>query len=171
MRSRILLTSLLTALFVLVSGCGGVPNSRFAAPRRTAPTGLLISLLYRNTIRPANLEDHLTPSTLARLLLILPASGHYLDYVSDRIGLAIVVTDTSHKHCGQRHSGNPNAVTDAGNGASPCDPSIPPTIDVFGNFTRFGCRNPPFHLGSGFGGNGNFGGFRAPSVAPPAPMA
>jgi hypothetical protein len=52
-----------------------------------------------------------------------------------------------------------NAVTAAGNQASLCDPSIPPIADVVGNFIRFGCRNAPFHLISGFGANGKFGGF------------
>jgi hypothetical protein len=85
-------------------------------------------------------------------------SGHYLDYISDRIGLAMVVIDTSQDLAVNAIQGS-NAVTDAGNGASPCDPSIPPIVSVFGNFTRFGCRNAPFHLGSGFGANGNFGGF------------
>jgi hypothetical protein len=81
-----------------------------------------------------------------------------LDYVSDRIGLAVVVVDTVNNIAVNAIQGS-NAVTDAGNGASVCDPSIPPITDVFGNFTRFGCRNAPFHLVSGFGANGKFGGF------------
>ncbi len=45
---------------------------------------------------------------------------------------------------------------------------IPPNVDVFGNFTRFGCRTdmstatpagPTFHLITGFGANHHFGGF------------
>ncbi|MBV8053395.1 MAG: hypothetical protein JOZ80_19555, partial [Acidobacteriaceae bacterium] len=80
------------------------------------------------------------------------------DYVSDRIGLAVVVVDTVNDIAINAIQGV-NAVTGAGDNASPCDPSIPPTVDVVGNFTRFGCRNAPFHLFSGFGANGLFGGF------------
>jgi hypothetical protein len=82
----------------------------------------------------------------------------HLDYVSDRIGLAVVVVDTINNVSVNAIQGV-NAVTAAGNQASVCDPSIPPTTDVVGNFTRFGCRNAPFHLISGFGANGKFGGF------------
>jgi hypothetical protein len=85
-------------------------------------------------------------------------SVHHLDYVSDRIGLAVVVSDTINNVAVNAIQGV-NAVTGAGNQASLCDPSIPPLVSVFGNFTRFGCRNAPFHLISGFGPNGKFGGF------------
>ncbi|MGB7602879.1 MAG: hypothetical protein WBM24_21435, partial [Candidatus Sulfotelmatobacter sp.] len=106
------------------------------------------------------------------------AAGHYLDYISDRIGLDVVVIDTSMNLAVNAIQGS-NSVSDAGNGASPCfqipqpgvtPPTnvgvIPPIIDVFGNFTRFGCRSDlsweggvKFHLNSGFGANNNFGGF------------
>jgi hypothetical protein len=82
----------------------------------------------------------------------------HLDYVSDRIGLAVVVVDTIQDVAVNAIQGM-NAVTGAGNQASACDPSIPPIASVFGNFTRYGCRNAPFHLISGFGANGKFGGF------------
>jgi hypothetical protein len=90
----------------------------------------------------------------------------------------MVVIDTSQDIAVNAIQGS-NAVADGGNGASPCatitqpgsnPPAtvsvIPPIISVFGNFTRYGCRTDlsweggiPFHLGSGFGANGNFGGF------------
>src|SRR5580658_2882316 len=68
-------------------------------------------------------------------------SGKYLDFISDRIGLAMVVIDTSQDLAVNAIQGS-NAVTDAGNGASGCvqipGPSsnplldvIPPTVDVF----------------------------------------
>ncbi|MFZ3263750.1 MAG: hypothetical protein WA172_07105 [Terriglobales bacterium] len=158
MRSRILLTSLLTALFVLMSGCGGVPNCPVCGTTQNGSYGVIdiVTVPEHNpTGEPGGPFNSFDISTIAPNPA---ASGHYLDYVSDRIGLAMVVVDTSTNIAVNAIQGS-NAVTDAGNGASPCDPSIPPTIDVFGNFTRFGCRNPPFHLGSGFGGNGNFGGF------------
>jgi hypothetical protein len=85
-------------------------------------------------------------------------SVHHLDYVSDRIGLAVVVSDTINNIAVNAIQGV-NAVTGAGNQASLWDPCIPPIVSVFGNFTRFGCRNAPFHLISGFGANGKFGGF------------
>src|SRR5208283_5251568 len=99
-------------------------------------------------------------------------SGHNLDYVSDRIGLAVDVFDTNTDLAVNAIQGT-NSVTGAGNQASPCatDPEtgndlIPSIISVFGNFTRYGCRTDlsweggsTFHLGSGFGANHHFGGF------------
>jgi hypothetical protein len=84
--------------------------------------------------------------------------GDNLDYVSDRIGLSVDVFDTTTNLAVNALQGS-NAVTDAGNGASACDPTVPPLVSVFGNYTRFGCRTQNFHLNSGFGANGNFGGF------------
>ena len=158
MKSRILLTSLLTALFVLASGCGGVtqlPDLRHYQNGTYGVIDIVTVPEHNPTGEPGGPFNSFDISSLAPNPA---ASGRYLDYVSDRIGLAVVVVDTSTNIAVNAIQGS-NAVTDAGNGASPCDPSIPPMIDVFGNFTRFGCRNPPFHLGSGFGGNGNFGGF------------
>jgi hypothetical protein len=130
MRSRILLTVLLTGLFVIASGCGGVNGCPVCGTTK-ADGSFDISWINQAT---------------------------HLDYVSDRIGLAVVVVDTINNVSVNAIQGV-NAVTGAGNQASPCDPSIPPTTDVVGNFTRFGCRNAPFHLISGFGANGKFGGF------------
>jgi hypothetical protein len=84
-------------------------------------------------------------------------------YVSDRIGLAIVVVD-SFQHTAINTIGGANAVTNGGNNASACDPSIPSILTGLGNLTRFGCRNPGFfnNFGQqfpGFGPNGLFGGF------------
>ena len=108
-------------------------------------------------------------------------AGHYLDYVSDRIGIAMQVIDTSQDLAVFSIQGQ-NSVSGAGNGASPCPtipqpgytgppptPNvevIPPTVDVFGNFVRYACRTdlsweggPTFHLNTGFGPSGNLGGF------------
>ena len=158
MKSSILLTSLLIALFVLTTGCGTTKNCPVCGTTTGGSYGVIdiVTVPEHNpTGEPGGPFNSFDISTIAPNPAV---SGKYLDYVSDRIGLAIVVTDTSQNIAVDAIQGS-NAVTDAGNGASPCDPSIPPTIDVFGNFTRFGCRNPPFHLGSGFGANGNFGGF------------
>lgn len=78
-------------------------------------------------------------------------------YVSDRLGLDIVVVDTINNFA-VNTIGGANSIAQAGNNASPCNPTIPPQLDALGNFTRFGCRNPPFSI-PGFGANGLFGGF------------
>jgi len=103
------------------------------------------------------------------------------DYVSDRIGLDVVVVDTVHNYA-VNTIGGLNEVANAGNNASPCwgpqnvptalsaIPSIvtgsgtlrnPATTNVL---TRFGCRNAPYFSSfgtyfPGYGANGNFGGF------------
>jgi len=158
MKSRILLTSLVMALFVLASGCGSVANCPTCGTTQNGSYGVIDIVVvpeHNPTGEPGGPFNSFDISSIAPNPAV---PGKYLDYVSDRIGLAIVVTDTSQNIAMDAIQGS-NAVTDAGNGASQCDPNVPPTIDVFGNFTRFGCRNPPFHLGSGFGANGNFGGF------------
>jgi len=153
MRSRILLTILLTALFVLMSGCGTVKNCPVCGTT-TADGYAIIDVVpvpeHNPTGEPGGPFNSFDISWLD--------PNRHLDYISDRIGLAVVVVDTTQNIAVNAIQGV-NAVTDAGNGASVCDPSIPPIISVFGNFTRFGCRNAPFHLISGFGANGKFGGF------------
>ncbi len=84
-------------------------------------------------------------------------------YVSDRIGLAIVVVDTL-QHFAVNTIGGANAVTNGGNNASACVSTIPSIVSALGNLTRFGCRNAPFFSSfgttfPGFGANGLFGGF------------
>src|SRR5215831_18872233 len=66
---------------------------------------------------------------------------NHLFFVSDRIGLDVVVVDTI-KNIAVNTIGGANAVAQAGNNASACIPTIPPTISEAGgtNFTRFGCR-------------------------------
>ncbi len=158
MRPRILVVILLTALFVIATGCGTTPNCP------TCGTTLNGSYTVINVIpvpehnatgEPGGPFNSFDISTIAPNPAV---PGHYLDYISDRIGIVMQVIDTSQNLAVFSIQGS-NAVAGAGNGASPCDPSIPPIISVFGNFTRFGCRNAPFHLDSGFGANGNFGGF------------
>ena len=82
---------------------------------------------------------------------------NHLFYVSDRIGLDVVVVDTV-KNIAVNTIGGANAVAQAGNNASPCVPTIQPLISALGNFTRFGCRTGSFSI-PGFGPNGLFGGF------------
>ncbi|MGD0790468.1 MAG: hypothetical protein ABR920_01745 [Terriglobales bacterium] len=158
MRPRILLTILFTALFVILSGCGGVSNCPVCGTT-SAGSYAVIDVIpvpeHNPTGEPGGPFNSFDISWVAKAP---GAPTRHLDYISDRIGLAVVVIDTTNDLAVNAIQGV-NAVTGAGNQASVCDPSIPPIVSVFGNFTRFGCRNAPFHLGSGFGANGKFGGF------------
>jgi len=153
MRSRILLTVLLTALFVIASGCGDVKNCPVCGTTTADGYADIVNITvpeHNPTGEPGGPFNSFDISWIN--------SATHLDYVSDRIGLAVVVVDTINNVAVNAIQGV-NAVTAAGNQASVCDPSIPPIADVVGNFIRFGCRNAPFHLISGFGANGKFGGF------------
>src|SRR5579863_9158625 len=153
MRSRILLTVLLSVLFVLASGCGNVKNCPVCGTTTADGYADIVNITapeHNPTGEPGGPFNSFDISWINQ--------ATHRDYVSDRIGLAVVVVDTNNNIAVNAIQGS-NAVTGAGNQASPCDPSIPPIVDVFGNFTRFGCRNAPFHLGTGFGANGKFGGF------------
>ena len=164
MRPSILLTMLLSALCVIASGCAN----------GSCPTcGTTTGGAYTNLINIPVPEHNPTgepggPFNSFDISWVDPI--HHLDYVSDRIGLAVPVVDTINNVALFAIQGS-NAVTGAGDQASPCvsvTTPIPPIVDVLGNFTRFGCRTdlsgaappgPTFHLISGFGANGNFGGF------------
>ena len=104
-----------------------------------------------------------------------------MDYVSDRIGLDVVVVDAKNNYA-VNTIGGLNEVANAGNNASACwgpqnvptalsaIPSIvtgsgalrdPTTTNIL---TRFGCRNAPYFASfgtyfPGYGANGMFGGF------------
>src|ERR1700723_2688652 len=172
MRPRILLTISVTALFVILSGCGSVPNCPVCGTTQNGSYGV-IDVITVPEHNPSGEPGG--PFNSFDISWIAPppgGSGHNLDYVSDRVGLTVDVFDTTTNLAVTALQGT-NAVTDAGNGASPCakDPAtgndlIPAIISVFGNFTRYGCRTDltwegglMFHLGSGFGANHNFGGF------------
>jgi hypothetical protein len=180
MRARIFLTVLLTALFIVLSGCGTTPNCPVCGTTLNGSYAVInvIPVPEHNpTGEPGGPFNSFDISWIAT-----PPPGGLsgtdnLDYISDRIGLAVVVIDTTQDLAVNAIQGS-NAVTDNGNDASPCSTIvqpgttntmvsiIPPIISVFGNFTRYGCRTdmswqggPTFHLISGFGANGNFGGF------------
>lgn len=103
------------------------------------------------------------------------------DYVSDRIGLDVVVVDAKNNYA-INTIGGLNEVADNGNNASPCwGPqnvpgalsAIPSLVTGSGSLrdpstsnilTRFGCRNAPYFASfstyfPGYGANGFFGGF------------
>jgi len=153
MRTRILLTGLVTALFVVLSACGSSKNCPVCG---TTTGGGYVNIDVITVPEHNATGEPGGPFNSFDISWIDPV--HHLDYTSDRIGLAVVVTDTLQDLVVNAIQGF-NSVTGAGNQASACDPSIPPIATVFGNFTRFGCRNPPFHLATGFGANGKFGGF------------
>lgn len=168
MRSRILLTILLTALFVIASGCGSVANCPVCGTTKADGYADIVNITvpeHNPTGEPGGPFNSFDISWVNQ--------ATHRDYVSDRIGLAVVVVDTVNNLAINAIQGS-NAVTDAGNAASPCvkdaagNDIIPPVADVVGNFIRFACRTdmsmatpagPTFHLFSGFGANHNFGGF------------
>jgi hypothetical protein len=179
MRSRLLLILLLTALFMLTSSCGTSPDCPTCGTTTNGAYAVLnvIPVPEANpTGEPGGPFNSFDISTIAPN--VTGTGGPYLDYISDRIGLAMVVIDTSQDVAVNAIQGA-NAVVDNGDNASACatitqpgstPPAtvaiIPPTVDVFGNFTRYGCRTdmtwqsgPMFHLFTGFGPNGLFGGF------------
>lgn len=169
MRSRILLTVLLTALFVIATGCGNVAGCPVCG---TTTNGAYADII--NIPVPEHNPTGEPGGPFNSFDITWVNTPTHLGYTSDRIGLAVVVFDTVNNIAVNAIQGS-NAVTDAGNAASPCfkDPVtgndvIPPNADVFGNFIRFACRTdmstatppgPTFHLATGFGANHNFGGF------------
>ena len=92
-------------------------------------------------------------------------SQNHRFFVSDRIGLDVVVVDTIQNAAVNFFAGA-NGVAGGGVNASSCvvdNPAaptlfIPPLVSSNGNWTRFGCRTLNFHI-PGFGANNLFGGF------------
>jgi len=165
MRPRLLLTIFCSALFIILSGCGSVPNCPVCGTTSNGSYAVIdvITVPEHNpTGEPGGPFNSFDISYLDPV--------HHLDYVSDRIGLTVDVFDTRNNLAVNTIAGS-NGVAGAGDNASPCvtDASgndlIPPLISVNGNFTRFGCRTnvpgttEPFSLPSGFGANHQFGGF------------
>jgi hypothetical protein len=164
MRPRILLTVLLTVIFVMLSGCGTVAN----CPTCGTTTGGAYAVIdvipvpeHNNTGEPGGPFNSFDISWVST-----PPSGGLsgtdnLDFVSDRIGIAVQVIDTNTNLAVYSMAGQ-NGVSGGGDNASPCvsisaNP-IPPIVSVLGNWTRFGCRTGAFHI-PGYGASGNFGGF------------
>ncbi|HVI07846.1 MAG TPA: hypothetical protein VND65_06085 [Candidatus Binatia bacterium] len=175
MRPRILVTILLTALFVVLTACSttpGCPTCGTTVNGSYAIINVIPVPEHNATGEPGGPFNSFDISWISG-----PPSGgmsgtNNLDYISDRIGIAVQVIDTAQDLAMFSIQGQ-NSVSDAGNGASPCavDPAtgndvIPPIVDVFGNFTRHGCRTdltweggPMFHLITGFGASHHFGAF------------
>jgi len=160
MRRRILLPILLTALFVIMSGCGGVKNCPVCGTT-TADGYTVIDVMpvpeHNPTGEPGGPFNSFDIS--------VTDSVNHRFFVSDRIGLDVAVFDTQQDIAVNFFSGA-NGVAGGGVTASSCatdNPAaptmfIPPIVTGFGNWTRFGCRTLNFHI-PGFGANNLFGGF------------
>jgi hypothetical protein len=158
MRSRILLTILLTVLFVLASGCGSVKNCPVC--------GTTVNDNYTNIVVIPVPEHNPTGEPggpFNSFDISVADSANHRFFVSDRIGLDVVVVDTMQNIAVNLFAGA-NGVAGGGVNASSCATDaaktvfIPPLVTGFGNWTRFGCRTLNFHI-PGFGANGLFGGF------------
>lgn len=155
MRSKALALALLTAalaLFLLLSGCGTQANCPTCGTTVNDGYGIIniIPVPEHNPTGepggPFNSFD----------ISVADSTNHRF-FVSDRIGLDVVVVDTIN-NVAINTIGGANSVAQAGNNASSCIPTIPPTLTALGHFTRFGCRTLTFSI-PGFGANGLFGGF------------
>src|SRR5882724_9646143 len=152
MHSRTLLSFFLTVLFVLLSGCGSTANCTTCG---TTVNGgyAIINVIPVPEHNPTGEPGG--PFNSFDISLVDPL--HHRFFVSDRIGLDVVVVDTLN-NVAVNTIGGANSVAQAGNNASPCLSIIPPLLDASGSFTRFGCRTGSFSI-PGFGANGLFGGF------------
>jgi hypothetical protein len=162
MRPRVLLTILLTTLFVIMSGCGGVKNCPVCSTT-TADGYAVIDIMpvpeHNPTGEPGGPFNSFDIS--------LTDSVNHRFFVSDRIGLDVAVFDTQQDVAVNFFAGA-NGVAGGGINASSCATDnppnnpptqfIPPIVTGFGNWTRFGCRTLNFHI-PGFGAGDQFGGF------------
>ncbi len=167
MRSRIFLLVVLTVLFVFLSGCGTSSDCPVCGTTKNGAYAVLdvISVPEHNpTGEPGGPFNSFDISWIQNPPTGGAAGTDNLDYVSDRIGIAVQVIDTA-TDLGVYSIAGMNGISGAGNNASSCmnelvnaAQPIPPIVSVLGNWTRFGCRTGAFHI-PGFGANGNFGGF------------
>jgi hypothetical protein len=161
MTSRILLSILLTMLFVLANGCGTARNCPVCGTTVNDGYGVIdvIPVPEHNPTGepggPFNSFD----------ISVVDSVNHRF-FVSDRLGLDVVVVDTQ-QNVPVNFFAGANGVAGGGVNASSCatdNPAaptmfIPPIVSGLGNWTRFGCRTLNFHI-PGFGTHGSpFGGF------------
>ena len=157
MKSRLLYLAILIAVALFVTSCGSPANCPVCGTTKNG-TETLINVIPVPEHNPTGEPGG--PFNSFDISIVDPV--HHRFFVSDRIGLAVVEVNTD-TNIATNTIGGANAVTQAGNNASTCDPSIPPLLSAGSTvatplFTRFGCRNPPFSI-PGFGANGLFGGF------------
>jgi hypothetical protein len=169
MRTRILFTVILAAMFVILSGCGSVANCPTCGTTSGGSYAVIdvIAVPEHNpTGEPGGPFNVFDISWIAGP----PSSGlagtDNLDYIADRIGVAMQVIDTA-QNIGVFSIAGANGVSGAGDDASACvappngpagSVPPPPIVSALGNWTRFGCRTGAFSI-PGFGANGLFGGF------------
>src|SRR5215470_8882842 len=143
---------LLAMLFLLVGACSspsGCPTCGTTKNGAYAVINIIPVPEHNPTGEPGG------PFNSFDISLVDPVNHRF--FVSDRIGLDVVVVDTI-SNIAINTIGGANSVAQAGNNASACIPTIPPLRSALGNFTRFGCRTGSFSI-PGFGPNGLFGGF------------
>jgi hypothetical protein len=160
MQPRILLSIVVTAMFVILSGCGDVRNCPVCGTTKNdgyANIDVIPVPEHNPTGEPGGPFNSFDIS--------VADSANHRFFVSDRIGLDVVVIDTVQDVAVNYFSGA-NGVSGGGVNASSCatdNPTtptlfIPPLVTGTGNWTRFGCRTLNFHI-PGFGANNLFGGF------------
>jgi hypothetical protein len=137
---------------VFFSSCGSQANCPVCGTTKNG-TETLINIIPVPEHNPTGEPGG--PFNSFDISLVDPVNHRF--YVSDRIGLDVVVVDTN-ANVAINTIGGANSVAQAGNNASACIPTIPPMVSALGNFTRFGCRTGTFSI-PGFGANGLFGGF------------
>ena len=119
MRSRIFLTGLFAVLFVMFSGCSTSPSCPICGTDKYGAYANVDQIEvpeHNPTGEPGGPFNSFDISTVAPNPAV---AGHYLDYISDRIGIDMVVIDTEQDLAVFAIQGS-NAVAGAGNGASPC---------------------------------------------------
>lgn len=156
--------TLLLASFIFVSSCGqGQANCPVCGTTHNGSVGIInvITVPEHNpTGEPGGPFNSFDISVTDSL--------NHRFFVSDRIGLDVVVVDTLQNLAVNIISGD-NGVAGAGDIPAPCikdaagNDIIPPIVTALGNFTRFGCRTAvpggiPFHI-PGFGASTHLGGF------------
>jgi hypothetical protein len=160
MQPRILLSIVVTAMFVILSGCGDVKNCPVCGTTKNdgyANIDVIPVPEHNPTGEPGGPFNSFDIS--------VADSANHRFFVSDRIGLDVVVIDTV-KDVAVNYFSGANGVAGGGVNASSCatdNPTtptlfIPPLVTGTGNWTRFGCRTLNFHI-PGFGANNLFGGF------------
>src|SRR3984957_9519292 len=157
MRTRILLSILVTALFVILSGCGSTRNCPVCGTT-TAGGYTVIDIIPVPEHNPTGEPGG--PFNSFDISLVDSANHRF--FVSDRLGLDVAVFDTQQNIAVNFFSGA-NGVAGGGVNASSCavdNPAaptlfIPPLVTESGNWTRFGCRTLNFHIPA-FGANGLF---------------
>src|ERR1700734_3889693 len=95
MRPKILLTILLTALMVLASSCGSTPNCPTCGTTLNGSYAVIDVIAvpeHNNTGEPGGPFNSFDISWVAQNP---NGSGDNMDYVSDRIGIAVQVIDTT----------------------------------------------------------------------------